>query len=534
MKKHGIILVVTGLCQNLLNHGNILKLGENKAMEQLITTEMTRKILLLNLLYGADDWLTTEKISARLHCSTKTVIADCRYIEEHWPDQLTIETSKKSGIKLTISTYHSIHDIYVDIIKNSASFTLMEAIFFHPGESSEEMANRVFLSGSSLYRLSRKLNKSLKDRHLSIESNPFLFSGTSERQIRYFFTSYFVEVYGVHKWPFHFDKVALINLAKKINADFQLYLSDFRIIRMAFSIAVTLTRIHQGFTTQNEMTNDDQLVENLSQCKMENYHEELMTLVNDLDFPTYSEWQKDFCYSIFWWVFGKDEETEEKTRQLAEQLIQEVNKELNTSIDDTSRKKITQIIRNLYCYHHIYPYKKHIIYSRFFYSGKSIKQNFILFSTRISKVLTEHEISDGFPWNTFYLNEVLHDFMLYWEDLPTQLFNNRGKVSIAVLSDLGKEHAEVMGTILKMNFLNNVSVTTQNASLFDPQKQQIASKRDLYVSNHHIEHVSQEKVVVVEDILSSKNIVDLRKIIEQNQLFAFAAKKKAATSTKQL
>ncbi|WP_321385480.1 helix-turn-helix domain-containing protein [uncultured Enterococcus sp.] len=503
-------------------------------MEQLITTEMTRRILLLNLLYGADDWLTTEKLAARLHCSTKTVFADCRYIEERWPDQLTIETSKKSGIKLTISTYHSIHDIYVDIIKRSDSFTLMEAIFFHPRESSDEMANRIFLSSSSLYRLSRKLNKALKERHLSIESNPFTFSGTSERQIRYFFISYFIEVYGVHKWPFHLDKTKILNLARKINKDFQLYLSDFRIIQMAFSIAVTLTRLDQGFTAEDEMEKEGDLAENLLKCNMEDYQQDLASLVSDLNVSTQPNWKNDFCYSVFWWIFGNDSpETDEKTQILANQLILAVNNELNTSIDDLSRKKINQIIRNLYCYHRIYPYKKHIIYSRFFYSGKSIKQNFILFSTRISKVLTEVEMSDGLPWNTFYLNEVLHDFMLYWEDLPTQLFNNRGKVSIAVLSDLGKEHAEVMGTILRMTFLNNVSVTTQNASLFDSPKKQTGSKRDLYVSNHHIEHVSQEKVVVVEDILSSKNIVELRKIIEQNQLFAFTNAKKKATAAKQ-
>lgn len=502
-------------------------------MEQLITTEMTRRILLLNLLYGADDWLTTEKISARLHCSTKTVLADCRYIEERWSDQLMIEVSKKSGIKLTISTFHSIHDIYVDIIKSSDSFTLMEAIFFHPNESSEEMASKVFLSSSSLYRLSRKLNNGLKERHLRIDSNPFVFSGEGERQIRYFFISYFIEVYGVHKWPFRFDKAALVQLAKKINLDFQLYLSDFRIIQLAFSIAVTLTRISQGFSTENEMKQEDCFETKLTQCRIDRYSKDLIALVEDIDFDPQADWQEDFCYTVFWWIFGKDDSAEQRTNEVTEQLIHEVNNELKTSIDDASKKKLVQIIQNLYCYHKIYPYKKHIIYSRFFYSGKSIKQNFILFSTRISKDLTEFEEKEGLPWKTFYLNEVLHDFMLYWEDLPTQLFNNRGKVSIAVLSDLGKEHAEVMGTILKMTFLNNVSVTTQNASLFDPPKGKPVSQRDLYVSNHHVEYMSQEKVVVVEDILSSKNIVDLRKIIEQNQLFAYtSAKQKAAASEK--
>lgn len=503
-------------------------------MEQLITTEMTRRILLLNLLYGADDWLTTEKIATRLHCSTKTVIADCRYIEERWPDQLMIETSKKSGVKLTISTYHSIHDIYVDIIKSSDSFTLMETIFFYPGEHSETMANRVFLSNSSLYRLSRKLNKALRERNLTIQSNPFVFVSKSERHIRYFFTSYFIEVYGVHKWPFSFDKATLIGLAKKFDTDFQLHLSDFRIIQMAFSIAVTLTRIGQGFSAVDDMTKEEALSEKLAQCQTQQYEKELSSLVNGLAFEESVDWKNDFFYSVFWWIFGKEnKQAEDHTQQIADHLIQEVNKELNTSIDALSRQKIIQIIRNLYYYHKIYPYKNHIIYSRFFYSGKSIKQNFVLFSNRISKTLSYFEKEDDIPWNSFYLNEVLHDFMLYWDDLPTQLFNNRGKVSIAVLSDLGKEHAEVMGTILKMTFLNNVKVTTLNTSLLEQPKVTTASQRDLYVSNHHVEHVSQEKVVVVEDILSSKNIVDLRKIIEKNQLFAFAqAKKKTTTGSK--
>lgn len=175
-------------------------------MERLLSPAMHRRVLLLNLLNESKDWITTEKLAKSVNCSKKTIMQDCQYIEDRWPTYFTIETSRKYGLRLILSPYHSIHDIYIEIIKESNAFSLLESIFFNPQQSAEYWEQELFLSSSSLYRLSNFILSALQDRNIQLKRSPYLVYGEDERQVRYFFTSYFMEIYGVREWPFPLEK----------------------------------------------------------------------------------------------------------------------------------------------------------------------------------------------------------------------------------------------------------------------------------------------------------------------------------------
>lgn len=491
-------------------------------MERLLSKEMARRILLLSMLHDTENWITTENLSNRLSCSTKTIMMDCRYLENHWSEFLSIETSKKNGVKLVLSSKHSVHEVYTDIIRNSEAFTLMETIFFHPGETSEELEKRCFMSSSTLYRLTKRFKAPLKERNMKLERNPFYIFGKSEREIRYFFTAYFVEAYGIHQWPFQLDKKKIIQFVKRVNKDYQLYLSDIRIIHMAFSIAVTITRISQGFTTKGEMEEKDLIIFEKRKAVHQNYQEELNTIISGTFLSVNRDWYRDFYFTVFWWKFGWDSEKEQKhVKKLCEQLIQQTVDGMNITIDSLSQKKIIKTFENIYCQHMIYPYKNFIIYSRFFYSSRSIRENFVFFSKLISKILFKMERAENFPWKSLYFNEIIHDMVFYWKNLPQLLYNQIGRVSVTVLSDLGKEHAEVIGSVLQMNFPNKINVTTQDRSFFDLSGESQLEETDLYVSNYSNDQLSQNNTIVVEDILSQKDIAELKKNIEKIRLLSF-------------
>lgn len=135
-------------------------------MEFLLSSSMHRRVALLNLLNSSNGWVTSERLADLIGCSQKTVMLDCQYLEDRWLDYLTIETSRKSGIHLILSPHHSIHDIYVEIIQESNAFTLLEALFFNPKQPAEYWEHELFLSHSSLYRLSNVITTSLKKRNL--------------------------------------------------------------------------------------------------------------------------------------------------------------------------------------------------------------------------------------------------------------------------------------------------------------------------------------------------------------------------------
>lgn len=485
-------------------------------MERLLSSEMNRRVMLLNYLYGATDWLTSERLARSLDCSSKTLFLDCQYLEERWGEHLTIEVSKKSGIKMITAPHESIHDIYTDIIKEAPAFTLLESVFFHPNHESDYFEEKLFMSKSTLYRLLKKINVSLRDRELKLSQKTFFLSGKTERQIRYFFSAYFLEVYGIHYWPFSLDKGKILAFVKVINQQFQLQLTDIQIIHMVFSIAVTVIREQQGFFVQVEKTDQEELLKEQQQmlCYQLEVYSFMELLSNDL--PEY--WYEDFIYTVFWWNFGWRSTSEKQgLAETGQFFVEEIQQALQIPINEKSEQKIVRLFQNIYALHNMYPFKKYMIYDRFSYSSKSIRQNYVVFTAVVSKALAAEEKRKEFPWSTLYKDEILHEVMVYWEGLPLHIDHLRKVVSVQVLSDLGQEHAKSLVDQLEIAFQNKISISCQEHVLFESEQTEKVSA-DLYVANYSPKNIKKEQLIVVEDILSSKDLDDLRDFVDRARL----------------
>ncbi|WP_086347790.1 helix-turn-helix domain-containing protein [Candidatus Enterococcus clewellii] len=485
-------------------------------MERLLSNEMNRRVLLLNDLYSATDWLTSEKLAKSLDCSVKTLFLDCQYLEERWGDYLTIETSKKSGIKMITAPHHSIHDIYAEIIKEAPAFTLLEAVFFHPNHESEYFEEKMFMSKSTLYRLTKKINISLRDRNLKLSQKPFYLSGKKERQIRYFFAAYFLEVYGIHYWPFSLDKEKILDFVRKIDHQFQLDLTDIQVIHLVFSIAVTIIRQQQGYYVQIPQQDREELLK--EQEQLLGYQAEIyaFTGVHPGDIPEFR--YEDFIYTFFWWNFGWDSMQEkQKIKETGQMFVQTIQQSLTISITLRSQRKITRLFQNIYALHKMYPYKKYMIYDRFSYSSKSIRQNYVVFTAIVEKLLDTAEEQQRFPWKSLYLDEMLHEVMIYWEDLPTHMDSLRKTVTVLVMSDLGREHARSLVNQLNSAFQKKIAVSYLEHALFEGMSMAKGST-DLYVANFSPDNLPETQLIVVEDVLSSKDLNDLRDFIDRARL----------------
>lgn len=485
-------------------------------MERLLSNEMSRRVLLLNRLYSQSDWLTSEKLASSLNCSSKTLFLDCQYLEERWGKYLTIEISKKSGIKMITAPHQSIHDIYAEIIKESPAFILLEAVFFHPNHESGYFEEKLFMSKSTLYRLTKKINVSLFDRSLKLAQKPFYLSGKNERQIRYFFAAYFLEVYGIHFWPFSLDKERILIFVQKINQEFQLQLTDIQIIHIVFSVAVTIIRQQQGYYVQIPSADRGELVK--EQQKLLAYQNEIHGFTGMPSEEIADCWYEDFIYTFFWWNFGwSSRQEKENVVETGKVFVETVQQALTVPVTMKSQEKIIRLFENTYALHKIYPFKKYMIYDRFSFSSKSIRQNYVVFSAVVLKALKITEEQERFPWWTMYRNELLHEVIIYWEDLPIYMDQLRKTVSVLVLSDLGQEHAHSMVNQLKSAFQHKVSVTYQKHVALDAEITGYHSA-DLYVSNYFAEDLPEEQLIVVEDVLSSKDLNDLRDFIDRARL----------------
>lgn len=486
-------------------------------MERLLSPSMHRRVLLLNLLNGPNSWITSDYLAESIDCSKKTIMLDCQYIEDRWPDYLTIETSRKHGIRLIASPHRSIHDIYIEIIQESNAFSLLESIFFEPMQPAVYWEKKLFLSNSSLYRLSNIISSALKDRNIQMSRSPYFVHGKDERQIRYFFTCYFIEVYGIREWPFHLDRTKVFTLSNKINQKFALELNDSQIVHLAYSIAVTIIRERQGFLIQDRKDPINSFVK--TTIDVRKYQADVEEIAEPLNVVLPDNWYEDFCYSIFWWDFGWDNE-QEKVNVIyqAENLVKTIKEALSISISEQSNLSIIRLIEYLYAKHKMFPYKKFMVYDRYLYSSRAIKQNFIVFTAVVTKALGVLEAKMKFPWQSMYLDGILHEMAIRWQDLSKLTDEMRHQLSVLVLSDLGKEHAQLLSSVLKENFRNKVNLSVQEDHFYDQLVNSVDQQYDLYVSNYALETIDEKINMIVEDIPSFKNITDLRKYIDKRRL----------------
>lgn len=486
-------------------------------MERLLSPSMHRRVLLLNLLNGPNSWITSDYLAESIDCSKKTIMLDCQYIEDRWPDYLTIETSRKHGIRLIASPHRSIHDIYIEIIQESNAFSLLESIFFEPMQPAVYWEKKLFLSNSSLYRLSNIISSALKDRNIQMSRSPYFVHGKDERQIRYFFTCYFIEVYGIREWPFHLDRTKVFTLSNKINQKFALELNDSQIVHLAYSIAVTIIRERQGFLIQDRKDPINSFVK--TTIDVRKYQADVEEIAEPLNVVLPDNWYEDFCYSIFWWDFGWDNE-QEKVNVIyqAENLVKTIKEALSISISEQSKISIVRLIEYLYAKHKMFPYKKFMVYDRYLYSSRAIKQNFIVFTAVVTKALGVLEAKMKFPWQSMYLDSILHEMAIRWQDLSKLTDEMRHQLSVLVLSDLGKEHAQLLSSVLKENFRNKVNLSVQENHFYDQLVNSVDQQYDLYVSNYALETIDEKINMIVEDIPSFKNITDLRKYIDKRRL----------------
>ncbi|MFD1902226.1 hypothetical protein GQR36_23520 [Enterococcus termitis] len=123
-----------------------------------------------------------------------------------------------------------------------------------------------------------------------------------------------------------------------------------------------------------------------------------------------------------------------------------------------------------------------------------------------------------FPWESMYLNELLHEISIRWDQLTEQSDAKRHQISVLVLSDLGKDHAKLLGSILADNFRDKIAITVQKYPYYDQPAQTIDNTFDLYVSNYALNHIDAGINMIVEDIPSFKNIMDLRGFIDKKRL----------------
>lgn len=474
-------------------------------MEKILLNSTSRRLKLLELLNNAGHHGDVNEFAKKLGCSPQTVLTDCEYFENGWPDYLTIDFSRKRGLHLQMMKNHPISDLYKDVMKDSLTFSLGETIFFHPGMSSDFYSQKLFVSESSLYRLFRALNHVLEERDILLTQTSYVMTSTNELQIRYFFILYFMEINKPRDWPFFLDKLKLIELVDIIKKDFKLKMNFSISNYFLYAIAITLIREQQGFKIDSSLINKHLSINPIKPLAN-------LDLFLEENFPKID--RDSFYLSVFWWDYiWSNHQEKENVQILAQHFIELLTSSFKIEMCAKDQKEITKWLVHIYARHNFYPYKKYICYNHYRYITITIKKRYPYYTKKVVESLKILEDKSHFPWESIYLNEILHKILFLWKNLLASLDELRPKISIAVSSKSGQDHAETLAYLLQKRFHDQIEITSSNDTLTFTDK----INYDLCVSNHTIDWIKDEDLIIVNDIPSNKNWLDLATIINEKR-----------------
>ncbi|WP_265459197.1 helix-turn-helix domain-containing protein [Enterococcus sp. HY326] len=484
-------------------------------MKEMLSSTSRRRITLLNLLFVMLDKIDLESLAQRLHTSKKTVLTDIEFFQENWPEIVSIDYNTTTGISLTEAKNQTIQSIYTDFLQDSLEFQLLEGIFFNPNQSGRYWEKQLFISTSSLYRMSLRMEKVLKNHGILLQKNPYNLVATDEKQFRNFFKIYFSEAYGVKRWPFDFMQSQLLTLVRQISADFSLEINEIQVYDYSFRLAVMLIRTQQGHIVTHKYT-PEQLGLSEYQELFDYYIQQLPSDYRQL-FNKGSRSRDDFIQTILWWKFAWDNQEEaNRIRRAANQLIDQVSYESDIPIDDFSRHRVKNSFLSAYLSHKIYQGPKFMLYNRSHFSRLSIETAYPFFSSVFKNCLQELQKSHRITWISNYHDEILAKLMIEWENLPILIEGQRDTVRIGVFSDLGKVHAQSIANYLSRLFINRANMEVMNSDYFAAKPCDVPSF-DIYAANYQMSNVPPEKLVIIEDIPTYRNIAGLRIEIEKQR-----------------
>lgn len=482
-------------------------------MRELLDTPTQRRLKILEHLNEVSDWISSNELAQENNASLRTINNDVSYLKENWYPHLLIETSKKNGVRLRTQPSSHVEIVYRYVLKNSEAFRLLESMFFNTSLSIEKWGEKLYISESSLYRITSAMSDSLAKYGLVLEKKPCRIVSNDEFFVRCFYTSFFREAYNATEWPFPANKKDSVKFIRLLAENFHFELDDNQLIHMNYIFNVSMIRQSQGFYVKSDLANE----------QLNDVYNKLLEKKAELEkvaFQYHLQVDDDMLNDLIYTIFLHQSNWESQDEKLL--VTKEINRFIKTlrdfydiTLSNEISNKIEGTMTHLYLYHRIYPYRNHLIYDSYFYNGTAIKNDYPILNQVVEHALIEMEKKTDFPWESTYHNVVLYWLMIKWSDLPAILKEKKEKAKLLVLSDLGKDHSEFLAKMIRSNFESKAVIDFYKGSivLLDEEKPETFDTFDILITNFNSDLLPNDKLVVIDDIPSSGDWGALRKAI---------------------
>lgn len=170
------------------------------------------ELRILELLESELRWWTIEEIASTLSLSKATIqkyLGNLKNrISAHPKEKIMIETSTSKGIYLHRLSSYNIQYLYTEILKELLVFSVFNSFLYSEHVPIVKVSSDNFISVASLRRKYKIYNTYFKNLNLTIKKD--IFSG-DERQIRWFFSEFYWQIFKGIEWPFRLIPQVFVN-----------------------------------------------------------------------------------------------------------------------------------------------------------------------------------------------------------------------------------------------------------------------------------------------------------------------------------
>lgn len=469
-------------------------------MKELLSVEEQRHLKILEYLYIAEGWVTINRLSDLIGLSERMIKTDIPAINEQF-NPFKILTSRKDGIKLEYPNYVNIDWIYRKLLSRNISFELIETIFFEHSYHVDLLAEKLYLSTSSCYRLITKINKEVQERfdiQISVKREHVQIYG-EERKIRQFYYIFFSEKYTYDEWPF---EAKLIDVMAKVvvttNEKYQLNLNFADFQRVCLKGTINHIRLGQGFQQEVNpeipeevplmILNNPELTQEIEESLGEKWTKaDIMQLFSEC-FVSYFVY--NYHYVETQMVLHPELQTE---IQALKRMLHRLASRLEIPLDTKSEENIIlTIYRDLRS-----DFKqKYFLYNQYFFCHYQLKNNRSLLEIILMEEVTDFTNTINRELAADELDRLIYYVTGYWDNMEALINQRTNKTKILIWTSLGEEHAKGIKNMIDTRFSAYVE-TTIYSDIYFKLTDELFEKYDLFVTNVSQQSYASDAVVSI-------------------------------------
>lgn len=484
-------------------------------LKNLLRSSERRRLEIAEILYAKDDWVTLEELANQVKSSKRILKYDFVNFEETF-DDFSIETSHK-GVRLVFQQNKGLKSLYNNVLEHSTPFKLLEMIFFKEDYTAFELADVLYVSPSTLYRLIDHINEVTIEYGFQVETNPCRLVG-SEEKIRHFFIQYFFEKYTNLDWPYGVTQhVTLDNFLNffieltQIKIDFAYYnifklITSVGLVRYKNEHFVDTTGLDINFP---EIISDLKVYSNSFKFFEDNLQVKIdHTFINQVLTP--------FVVSGYSLNQERLQEKMEKDDRILnsvhflKKLLDRLAKDNDITL--TNPMEIIFGMQNSASFESYDPRSGYVLYNQNKLFADVIKNDFPAFYKQIYEGLSEYRKLMGLPVTKTGLNYMFYILFTYWEKLVVELRQKFKKVKILIISNRHTSHSYLLRDFIEYEFKDHLLIDIYDDQLLTTH---ILEKLDydFIVANFPLPQLQSKNSICIENIPTYSDILKIQKEI---------------------